>query len=75
MNEDQIQSAAAVRLGMVLGQSAALAADLALRSGAAAQDVPYARLSQVLTKAGQIMAWTASGTEIGGEHVLHAQEH
>lgn len=42
---------------MVLGQSAALAANLALRAGADVQEVPYASLRDELLAAGQVLAW------------------
>ena len=42
---------------MVLGQSAALAADLAIRRGVPVQDVPYAELRERLTEAGQVLDW------------------
>jgi len=42
---------------MVLGQSAAIAADLALRGGIAVQDVDYAALRARLLAAGQVLAW------------------
>ena len=42
---------------MVLGQSAALAADDALRHGCAVQDVAYARLRPALEAAGQVLDW------------------
>jgi hypothetical protein len=40
---------------MVLGQSAATAAALAIDAGVAVQDVPYARLRELLMKDGQIL--------------------
>lgn len=42
---------------MVLGQSAALAADLALQGELAVQDVPYRLLHEQLVKAGQVLEW------------------
>jgi hypothetical protein len=42
---------------MVLAQSAALAAHLALEAGAAVQDVPYATLRDRLLAAGQVLEW------------------
>lgn len=42
---------------MVLGQSAALAADLALSRKLAVQDVPYPELRQRLEQAGQVLVW------------------
>jgi hypothetical protein len=41
---------------MILGQSAATAAVLALESSLAVQNVPYAKLREVLLKDGQILA-------------------
>jgi hypothetical protein len=41
---------------MILGQSAATAAALALGGNALVQDVPYARLQERLTRDGQILA-------------------
>ncbi|MBM3495625.1 MAG: FAD-dependent oxidoreductase, partial [Armatimonadetes bacterium] len=43
---------------MVLGQSAALAAHIALETGAAVQDVPYTDLRARLLDAGQVLEWT-----------------
>jgi hypothetical protein len=43
---------------MVLGQSAATAASLALEAGAAVQDVDYAVLRQRLLADGQVLEWT-----------------
>ncbi len=45
---------------MVLAQSAAAAAALALRDGIAVQDVPYADLRERLASAGQVLAWDES---------------
>ena len=42
---------------MVLGQSAATAAALAIDAGAAVQDVPYARLRERLLKDGQVLEY------------------
>jgi hypothetical protein len=42
---------------MVLAQSAAIAADIALGRGVAVQDVPYADLRPRLIEAGQALAW------------------
>lgn len=42
---------------MVLGQSAAIAADMALTSGTSVQEVPYAELRERLLKAGQVLIW------------------
>jgi len=40
---------------MVLAESAALAAALAIEAGGAVQDVPYGRLRELLEEAGQII--------------------
>ena len=42
---------------MVLGQSAATAAALAIDAGVAVQDVPYARLRERLLKDGQVLEY------------------
>lgn len=42
---------------MVLGESVAIAASLAIDAGTSMQDVPYARLRAELEKAGQVLAW------------------
>jgi hypothetical protein len=42
---------------MILGQSAAIAADLAALRDAAVQDVPYAALREELVKEGQVVEW------------------
>jgi hypothetical protein len=42
---------------MILGQSAATIAALALRRGCAVQDVPYAELRERLVADGQVLAW------------------
>lgn len=42
---------------MILGQSAAIAAALALDLGCALQDLPYAELRPQLEQAGQVLAW------------------
>lgn len=44
---------------MVLGQSAALAADLALELDVEAQTLPYTRLRERLEQAGQVLSWNA----------------
>ena len=46
---------------MVLGQSAATAAVLAIEAGTAVQDVDYAALRERLLADGQVLAWTGSG--------------
>jgi hypothetical protein len=43
---------------MILGQSAALAAHLALEQGCAVQDVPYAGLRRLLDESGQVTVWS-----------------
>jgi len=45
---------------MVLAQSAAIAADLAIARGSDVQEVPYPELRAALLGAGQILEWTAS---------------
>ena len=47
---------------MVLAQSAAIAADLALTGGLAAQDVPYGTLREQLVAAGQVLSWPPGET-------------
>jgi hypothetical protein len=42
---------------MVLGQSAATAAVMALDGGLAVQDVPYAKLRERLLADGQVLEW------------------
>ena len=44
---------------MVLGQSAATAAALALDAGVPVQEVPYARLRERLLKDGQVLEWSS----------------
>jgi hypothetical protein len=44
---------------MVLGQSAATAAVMAIDGGLAVQDVPYAKLRERLLQDGQVLAWAA----------------
>jgi hypothetical protein len=46
---------------MVLGQSTALAADIALKRNVAVQDVPYDELRRVLLEAGQVLEWRPGG--------------
>lgn len=48
---------------MVLGQSAATAACLAIDAGVAIQDVPYDRLRERLLADGQILEWTQPAAE------------
>jgi hypothetical protein len=48
---------------MILGQSAATAAVLAIDGGLAVQDVPYARLRERLLADGQVLEYTAPPTE------------
>jgi hypothetical protein len=45
---------------MILGQSAATAAALAIDGGAAVQDAPYSKLREILLKDGQILEYTAT---------------
>jgi len=42
---------------MILGQSAATAAAMALDAGIAVQDVPYARLRERLLRDGQVLEY------------------
>lgn len=44
---------------MVLGQSAAIAAQIALEAGCPVQDVDYLELRKRMTAAGQVLAWEA----------------
>ena len=44
---------------MITGQSAALAAHLALENASAVQDVPYPALQEMLKDKGQVLAWDA----------------
>jgi len=44
---------------MALGQSSALAADLAIRENKAVQDVPYESLRPLLEKAQLVLSWPA----------------
>jgi hypothetical protein len=46
---------------MILGQSAATAAALALETGVSVQDLPYTRLRERLLKDGQVLHWTDPG--------------
>jgi hypothetical protein len=48
---------------MILGQSAAAAASLAIHRQVSVQDVPYAELRPLLERAGQVLAWD----ELAGE--------
>jgi hypothetical protein len=52
---------------MILGQSAATAASLAIDAGIAVQEVPYARLREVLQKDGQVLEYTGP-RPAGGVH-------
>jgi hypothetical protein len=45
---------------MILGQSAATAAALAIDGGAAVQDVTYSKLRELLLKEGQILEYTTA---------------
>jgi hypothetical protein len=49
---------------MILGQSAATAAALALEAGVAVQDVPYAKLRKQLLTDGQILDWNSGATDL-----------
>jgi hypothetical protein len=53
---------------MILGQSAATAAVLALDGGHAVQDVPYAQLRERLLKDGQVLAFASGGFSPKPEH-------
>jgi hypothetical protein len=44
---------------MQLGQAAAMAAGIAVREGLAVQDVPYARVRDLLKEANLPVEWTA----------------
>jgi hypothetical protein len=54
---------------MILGQSAATAASLAIDANQPVQDVPYARLRERLLKDGQVLQYTAADTsaDAGGK--------
>jgi hypothetical protein len=52
---------------MILGQSAATAAVLAIDAKSAVQDVPYAKLRERLLKDGQILSYVATQVEAGEE--------
>jgi hypothetical protein len=43
---------------MILGQSAATAAAMAIENGTGVQEVPYADLRQRLLADGQVLEWT-----------------
>lgn len=53
---------------MVLGQSAATAANLAVTNGADVQDVNYTELRELLLKDGQILHWQRSSAEEADEN-------
>ena len=55
-------------VGMVLGQSAATAACLAMDEGVSAQDLDYAALKQTLTKDKQVVAWSDRPATTGISH-------
>ncbi|HYP15711.1 MAG TPA: FAD-dependent oxidoreductase [Opitutus sp.] len=57
---------------MILGQSAALAAHLALTESVPVQAVPYADLRSALLDAGQVLSWANSGEVT--RQALHASE-
>lgn len=46
---------------MILGQSAALAASLAIDGNCAVQDVPYFQLQQAMERESQILTWSGGG--------------
>lgn len=55
---------------MILGQSAATAAVMAMDSGIAVQDVPYAKLREQLLKDGQVLHYTGPASSAGGKSGL-----
>ncbi len=57
---------------MILGQSAAAAAHLALAEGGSLQAVPYPDLRAVLQKGGQVLSWDRN--QAIARHDLHAME-
>lgn len=57
---------------MILGESAAIAADIALAADARVHEVPYADLQRALVRHGQILAWTGQ-LQVTRE-ALHATE-
>jgi hypothetical protein len=59
---------------MILGQSAATAAALAINGKLAVQDVPYARLRERLLRDGQVLEYSAAapGGNAGGGGVRHS---
>jgi len=59
---------------MILGQSAALAAHLAIEQNVPVQDVPYRDLRVQLERAKQVVRWTASEAEEGGGSVAYEPE-
>ncbi len=59
---------------MILGQSAALAAQLAIEQGVSVQDVPYRDLCARLEAARQIIRWTPPGAEEGKDPVTYEPE-
>ena len=48
---------------MILGQSAATAASMAIDEGVAVQVVSYAKLREQLLKDGQVLEWTSAAPE------------
>lgn len=59
---------------MVLGQSAATAAHLAMDEDAPLSSLPYHDLRSALLRDGQVLQWSNHDVPLTGEHVLHAQE-
>ena len=55
-------------VGMVLGQSAATAACLAMDEGVSVQDLDYAALKQTLTKDKQVVTWSDRPATTGISH-------
>jgi hypothetical protein len=49
---------------MILGQSAAAAANLAIAKGCAVQDVPYSQLRDQLIRDGQVLGWDELTAEL-----------
>ena len=52
---------------MILGESSATAAAMAIDAGITAQDVPYAKLRERLLKDGQILEYTVASGAVGGK--------
>jgi hypothetical protein len=52
---------------MILGESSATAAAMAIDAGIAVQDVPYAKLRERLLKEGQVLEYTSDPAKVGGK--------